>query len=466
MISIIAVLAVAGLAIWIAFKDARLALSCAVFLLPWFGLEAEIGLRLTAYQVMVTALWLRLLLTPRSGRSPAAWGGFLAYAAYMIGRSAIQIPFLPEAAIAGGIFRGPALRPLAQIVYFLVTLTPVMILSKMHLKTGDVARYGKIYVTSCVILAILGWMQLGVWYATGKNIFPIGVALEYLNPGARVGSGIVFIGDEIIYRMNSLGGEPKDLGRSLVVGVIVLIAGALAGKTRARVVAFVGGFLIASIFMTFSTSAFALLAIGVLVMIGASVTRISGRAAIGNLVFYTTVILVVGLGSVGYALSKMVAPEGTDNATVIDVIRARTIGRGQILEDFDQAIVPYLLDDTSALFFGVGMGNVHLYAQDYLDPEVAVYAAGTPFNGKHGLIRTLADGGVVALLLLTAWILGAVITARGPRKTSISAGPGDPTMLGVMKALAVALFALYLGNVGLAPHLYLAIGLLGRTSRK
>ena len=85
------------------------------------------------------------------------------------------------------------------------------------------------------------------------------------------------------------------------------------------------------------------------------------------------------------------------------VLEERTLGRTYI-EDFDGAILRFLADQPRHLWIGVGLGNAHLYANDYLSVH-ARYAFDTAFVAKGGYLRLLSELGVIGLLLFLGWII-------------------------------------------------------------
>jgi hypothetical protein len=90
----------------------------------------------------------------------------------------------------------------------------------------------------------------------------------------------------------------------------------------------------------------------------------------------------------------------------LQVLEERTLGRTYI-EDFDGAIMRFLEDQPSHIWLGVGLGNAHLYANDYLS-IYARYAFDTAFAAKSGYLRLVSEVGIVGLLLFLGWIIGQV----------------------------------------------------------
>lgn len=121
-----------GFGLWLALVDRQWALYLVVFLAPWHGLDLDVGLRVTAYQIAL----IPLILVTVSHMAVRGWKKysspgyiFLAtFVVYAISRSLLAVPFLPAADISGGFFRGPEVRAISQIVMFCFSLSPIFLL--------------------------------------------------------------------------------------------------------------------------------------------------------------------------------------------------------------------------------------------------------------------------------------------------------------------------------------------------
>ncbi len=310
--------------------------------------------------------------------------------------------FLPEAHIAGGALRSPSGRSVAQLVMLFFVAAPLVIAARFCHSPHLLIELANAYVKSSLILAAVGYLQMFIWYGTGENPFPIGL-FDTLVTGKQdqYRSGLFVLDGLDVYRMNSFGGEPKNLGQALVIALLVLIWGFNAGIVSiARRFMAKALFLLVAIFLTQSTSAFMLLALGLIIMTiagameaAANWRRVVGFAAIG------TIVALVGFVVVNLWF----------NLPVADLIAARTHVRFSesefgLLDDFDAAIVDFLAEHWAALLFGVGVGNVHLFANSYLTPDVAEFAGGTSFVAKLGFLRIVSETGIIGGLLLLFFV--------------------------------------------------------------
>jgi hypothetical protein len=446
-------------------RDARLVFFMAVTTLPWFGVDVDIGLRITPYLICIAALSLGLLPAVfRGHREKSVIAPLLAaFIIYCIARSALQIPLLPYASVEGGSLRAPVPRALALMLMLLLLFAPAYVGPMVVKSLEDLYKVGRLYIISCIVLAALGWVQLAVWITSGSNPFPIGLVSSLLGGDQTITREGIFVasGGELVYRMNSFGGEPKDLGRSLAIAAVTLHSAMIWKMVNASKVSRAAfWFLAISTLATFSTSAFAIFLVG----IGVSWTT---RAFIGEHGSHASRLqnALTLVGAITFALLAafyftMSSEFNTDEVTLGELIRARTVERETYIEDFDEAIVEYLSEHPLDAMLGVGVGNIHLYADEYLDAAVAEYAGGTAFSGKHGIVRLASDVGIVGISLFLLGIASLLVAARkSVRQCGSNETIGRAAAL--MQSLVVTVLLLYLMNTGAASHLFILVGLLG-----
>ena len=92
-------------------------------------------------------------------------------------------------------------------------------------------------------------------------------------------------------------------------------------------------------------------------------------------------------------------------------IFARLIRRG-FIADFDKPVLDFLLNNKDRIWFGVGLGNIHLYASDYLTPYFRDFAANTAFVADSGWLRLISETGVIGLVLLLWWFLNIWVNLK------------------------------------------------------
>ena len=407
---IITLLILLSLATWLAFKRSTTALYVVIFLAPWEGLDIDVGLRLTAYQIflapLVLVMLLRLALRNSATHSPFVPNTLILFALFAALSSFLRIPFLPVplVEVSGGALRGPEARAMIQIAMFVFVISPVLIAPFVLRRPEQLMVAAKTYLLSLVVLAAIGWFQLLVWYGTENNPIPIGFVDVLLGGTAREREGYYGFIDLLIYRMNSFGGEPKNLGSAFVIGMLIIQAllttakRPLSGKLM-----YLWGFLAFSTLATLSTTAFFLWAIGTVMLVVAPYLfhlrheqiKATGFRRLGILLLLI-VLIVAGAEVADVPLGEILV-----DRTVTRVAESQF----GVFEDFDDAILDYLFDHPSSAITGVGLGNAHLYADPYLAPEIADFTGGGVFVAKAQYLRLISEVGIIGLGLFLVWYL-------------------------------------------------------------
>ncbi len=432
----------------------RRSLLVAVWLIPWTGLYVDIGLQVSAYQLVLAPLLLVTILRlaqPGLRPLPVAAGGLLAlFLLYVVIASLLQIGYLPGLRIEGGGLRGPTARAAVQIIMFLFGISPALLVPVI-LRTGtDIIALGRTYVQSVLALAVIGWGQMLVWFGSGNNPLPIGIVNVWAggsNAEGRVGS--FGFGDLAIYRMNSLALEPRNLGVALVFALLLIQAQALTAPRPGGVRLFLAwALLLVSVLATFSTSAILLWLVGTAILLPACwlFNVPVRRSPAGITAAVAAVIMPVLLG---------IAAAEASGIPVIDILAERTIerlGSDGAVEDFDLAILGYLNVHPEAAVTGTGLGNIHLYAGPYLDPLFAMYAENNVFVAKTQYLRFISEIGIIGLLLFFAWYLRLLRLAARAARPDVRIAPVVP-----MAAVAVTMF---MASNQLAAEVYMLAGSL------
>ena len=433
----------------------RQALYLSVFLAPWHGVDLDFGLRLTVFQVFIFPLIvITVLRASYKGIRKSVYAGLVPLL-YMVLYGAlwslVQIPFLPETQVIGGTFRTPVARAVIQIAMFIFMIAPLLVVPQILRSRNEIITAGKIYIGSAVCL-VLGWIQLLAWYGTGTNPMPIGLIDNLLGGKAEVREGYFFYAELPIFRMNSFGGEPKDLGVSFVIAVLLIQSMFTIWKAHhARKLYGLWFFLAVSTMATLSTTAFILWLLGsvVLVVMHSIFSFSAGKVVRRKLlrrIGFLVVLSVMIAGPIFIAESAGIP--------IVNLIVERTITRGaesQIgyFEDFDAAIRDYLLDNPARALTGVGFGNMHLHAEPYLIAEVADFAGGGVFVAKAQYLRIISGIGFVglALFLYWGWRLLRSVAKKNPD-------------LPFLVSFGAATFIVFLAAGTIAPQFYLTAGFL------
>lgn len=446
------ILSIVAIAFILALKSPRTCLMVALFLSVWSGLAVDLGLRLTAYQLFMAPLCLvmavRLLYPGQEPRAIALGWPFFVMLLYAIITSAFQVAQVPQVEIANSWLRAPAVRATIQIMLYLFSLAPVVLVPWLFNETGDVRKLLRVWFASTLTLALIGFVQLIIWYGTGTNPIPLGAVSNLLGGSTALREGIVTVSDMFVYRMNSFANEPRNLGTALGLAMVV-VQGLALGLPRLQAFRLFGIwlFLMAALLLTYSTSGIGVWLVGTLTLLPAmwlcrvQVQR-STRAifAAASAVVIPMVVAVILANNAGIP--------------VLEILTDRTIERltpEAALQDFDLAIFKWLVSDPDKIWIGGGIGNTHLYATPYLLPEHARYAEGQVFSSKMFLLRWISEQGIVGLFLFVIFLFSRIFAASWVRISD---------RLTPILPISIALFAMTVASVQLTTELFFAAGTL------
>jgi hypothetical protein len=451
------VMSFTGFSFWLAFSDPRRCLLMMVFLMPWGGLYADPGLIISAYQIALFALLVCTIfrsLFPGWRPPPIAAARFLAaFVVFAILTSVIQISVIPQLELKAdsGVLRGPTPRAIIQLFMFAFTLSPVVLVA-WGVRTGDdVLAIARTYILSVVLLALVGWVQLTIWYKTGSNPLPIGAFNSLIGGAGQLSEGIINVDALPVYRMNSLAGEPRTLGGVQVYAMLMIQAIAATSPKVPRVkLLVVWIFLALSTLATLSTSAFLLWVVG-------SVLQFPVARLFGVRLRVSRTRLASLLGAIVLVVALAVGAIEASGFPLFDLISARTVERidsNGAIEDFDLAIIDFLKANPARSIAGVGVGNAHLYAMPYIDPEFQWYALGLVFTAKTQYLKLVSETGFIGLFLFLAWfgvlMVNAAIAVHRPAARAYAA---------VIPVATMSLL-LYFANIGSGPQFYIVAGVL------
>jgi hypothetical protein len=385
--------------------DLRRALLFSVFLLPFTGLDVDVGLRITLYQVaMLGVVLVCLLRLTQPGFAPpplAAGWLFAAFLVWAVIWSLLQLGYIPQPKVGDGVLRGPTARAIIQIMLFIFAISPVVVTPMAINRIDDFRRMAHSFMLGVIILMVIGWLQLAVWYATGTNPIPIEAFNGWLG-GRNAGelSGAFGFDALNIYRMNSFAGEPRELGSAITLGLLLVQCHALVARHP-------GGWrlfglwlaLFLTLLATFSTSGLLLWGAASFTLLPACwLFRIPVERSPAQLFGAFAAILLPGL-----LVITVIQQSGFD---IIGLLAERTIerlGSDGAIEDFDLAILDYLSAHPAVLPGGTGLGNAHLYAMPYLDPLFALYAEGNVFVAKSLYLKMISEIGLIGFSLFLVW---------------------------------------------------------------
>jgi hypothetical protein len=452
-VAALVIVAVLMAAFVLALYSPRAALLTGLFFGNWGGLDVDLGLRLTAYQLVLAPLCVvslvRLLYPGQVPRALHLGWPFVAMLLYVVINSAFQVAGLPGVAINNSIFRTPEVRATIQIVLYLFSVSPVVLVPWLFRGTEDALLLFRIWFVSTLMLAVFGFAQLAVYYTTGYNPIPLGfmnVALGGSAPWLR--EGIVNLDGLFIYRMNSFAAEPRYLGTAFGLAMVAVqgLALALPVVKPWRLLG-VWLLLLAALVLTYSTSGIAILVLGSLVLLPALwLCRVPVQRSLPT-VGGVAMAVVLALGGALVVANDAGIP-------VFELLSERTVARisfDEALEDFDLAIAKWLADEPWRLWFGGGVGNAHLYSQPYLLPEHAAYSEGQVYTAKTLVLRIVSEQGLVGMGLFLIFYLSRMLRAEWVRRA--------PELM-PMLPLALTLLAMAMASSQILTEVWFTAGTL------
>lgn len=394
---------------WLTVRKPVLAIALVVFLTPWVALTATLGVDLRFYQIATIPLVLRYMIGTdlrRTKPEPVVSLLLLLFIIVSVFATVIKLPFLPETVIEGGFGRQAVPRSLLQIPMLLLTLLPIWLLPRYIKHWEDVVLIIKTLILSLTTLALISMVQLVIWLITGVDPLPVGVINQYLGGNPEdVRYGGEYISSSItLYRVNSFGGEPKGLGSSMAMGMLLIQALLIyvRDKRTTQYLNLCWVLFAVTLFATLSTTALVLWPLGSLVLHGFLGLRQSFPMLkrMGVVIVFILAILIM-----------------LPDVPIVEVFSDRTFARFEssetgYMEDFNDAIIGFLQANPAYIAFGTGLGNVHLFANPYLHPVVAEYAFGTAFVAKSAWLRMLSETGIFSLFLFLAWLRALAVSVR------------------------------------------------------
>jgi hypothetical protein len=415
-----------------------------VFFSAWYGVDVDVGLRVTAFLLVTVALSAVTIIYYIKGQltssSVAGRGLLLLFIFWSVLSTLVQLPFLPEATVEGGWLRSPVPRGISQLVMLILTIAPAFIIPMAVRNYEQLVILGKAYLLSVAVLAVIGFIQLIIWYGTGVDPLPIGFVNDLLGGFGETRQGYYEYGNLSINRMSSLGGEPKNLAGALVFGLIliqVILSSASIIVNRLKIIS-VWILLAIALVATAATTGYILWFVGTLAIVASSsiVLAKSESSALSYGAIRTVGFVTLGLVLIGLIGEMAGVP-------ITELVLDRTISRFWsteygVFEDFDDGIIAYLLAHPIHAIAGVGIGNIHLYADSYLRGEVAIFGGGTAFVAKAQYLRYISEIGVVGIGLFSIWSFRLYFLLKIEKK--IPSNPIDPQALASFWLASIMLY--------------------------
>lgn len=207
----------------------------------------------------------------------------------------------------------------------------------------------------------------------GINIFPI------IGSDDTIRSAYIM---QLVFRASSFAGEPKHLGILMSMGLIYCFLARLFRIPIGRRIAIHKPMAIGTaLLLSLSTTGFAITAVG----IGLAATIFFRRLRWEDIALVGIAVTVVATQVIG---------AGSDFATSL---------LGQLsrmeFEVQDQSVVQGLLNAPMLLLTGTGLGNIHLFAVDFLPPEFPLFRD-HGYKANSGVLFIIGDSGLIGLFLV------------------------------------------------------------------
>ena len=207
------------------------------------------------------------------------------------------------------------------------------------------------------------------------NIFPI------LGPDNTLRSAYIL---DTTFRATSVVGEPKHLGILMATGLVCMF---LARLFRAR------------LFRHFGIHAAMAMGVALLLSLSTSgfVLTLAGLGALASV--YITRLRTIDLIGIGFVALLLATQIALDDEGFVSLVLSQ-LSRAYI-EVQDESVRLALLDNPLLLVTGTGLGNVHLFAVEFLPDSFPLFRD-YGYKANSGLFYVLGDSGIVGLILLAA----------------------------------------------------------------
>jgi hypothetical protein len=302
----------------------------------------------------------------------------------------------------GGFFRSEG-RFISQILLLAVSLS-IIPLSYNYLKNlKDVKSTIKTFLNAIIVLTILGWVQLVIFYIFYYDIFPLAI-----NEDGIIRSGVWKTSGFNFFRMSSLGGEPKSLSITLVLGFFIL---KVFNKNN---LFFYGKYdkvikliLLITTIATASTSGLTLLIILYISDFLFDLFQSNIRLRAKNILFaIITFGIIASITSIYWEYISV-------------YLNARLLDRNLVGEDFDYPIQEFLTAHIEFIPLGTGLGNAHNFANPYIPAETSHYMDNSIFVAKSGYLKLISEIGVIGFFIFCIIPISIYSKIRCFRRTMI-----------------------------------------------
>lgn len=264
-------------------------------------------------------------------------------------------------------------RAASQFVYFILILGLVMFGARMgaFVSTETLLRT---IIAVATISAYFALIQTAIFLQTGMNIFPI------IRGDGSMETALIL---DQTFRATSFVGEPKHLGLMMALGLTCLWIMRLARFSPGRFWLHRPLAMIAATVLSLSATGIYIAAAGVGGLMLFYARRVRGVDFIAlTLASSVAVFFLIGAG-------------GEFHSTLIDQASRASF------ELQDISVWGAVMRFPIHLITGFGLGNVHIFAVDFLPPDFPLFRD-HGYKANSGLLFILGDSGLIGILLFIA----------------------------------------------------------------
>jgi len=377
-------------------------LDCFAILLPIKALSFDVGLGVWAYYVPLLILALKMgfsnwskLYIPKSLTFLCI---YIVISTIFISNYCIDTWVVN--AYHDGFFRNSGRYITALLKFIFIHSGIYVILINTTLSKDKIFKLLKLYVYSCLFMAIFGIFQFILFPVLLYDILPM-TSLQTGN------SRSAFVQPEVLHKFHpiskelwgqgrgliracSIGGEPKNLGTSLVIAFVISVffrKEIFLNRTRNIISLLI---LALCLIFTFSRSGYGLFFIFILVMLS-FITFWKGKEIFKMNELKVIVIMCLCLFLLfNTTLSNFVHHNFVLNFS--DMLR----------EHVDKYIQIFLLQNPQWILFGSGTGNIHHLVNSLL--PYTDFSKDGIFVSRYGYMRLISENGIVGFGLFSLFI--------------------------------------------------------------
>ena len=274
-------------------------------------------------------------------------------------------------------------RVFTQTLYFLLTIGLFVfgVVLGRFIRIHELLRAIVVIATITAYFAII---QAVLFYTTGLNLFPI------IRGDGSLESAFI---QNLTFRASSFAGEPKHLGLMVALGLVCLWILRMARLPTGRYWLHQPIALVTAAILSLSATGLYITAAS----IGFLAVFFIRRVRLAEIFIVSVLVVIAGIYYSG---------SGDDFASTL----VKQASKGSF-EVQDVSVIAALINEPTIALTGTGLGNIHLYAVDYL-PEDFPKFRDQGYKANSGLFYIAGDAGLIGLLLFLLPHIQIVSAAR------------------------------------------------------